>query len=406
MTDTQPPMQESHDYRPRRRTGVSKNFYFVSMAIVALSGFVVGTRQTELAAIMAPLIGVKTSTEALDLAVVQKAYRELKANYDGTVDSSVLADGAARGMVAAVGDRYTIFMDKTEAEQFSKELSGEVTGIGCELGVRNDAATVVRVLENSPAAQAGLLAGDQFISVNDSSVEGLDSSEVASKIRGPEGTTVKVAVKRGEETKNFSITRAKLSDPSVRSSVENGIGTLTITRFDANTAALTRQAAQGFVTQGVKGVILDLRDDGGGYLDAAQDVASLWLRDKVIVTEKTNNTVKGTIRTKGEPVLENIKTVVLVNGGSASASEIVAGALQDHKAATLIGEKTYGKGTVQKLIDLPDGRQLKVTIARWFTPNGKNITKEGIAPDTAVQLTSDDRNTGRDPQLEAARKIF
>lgn len=406
MTDSQPPMQESHDYRPRRRTGVSKNFYFVSMAIVALAGFVVGTRQTELAAIMAPLIGVKTSTEALDLAVVQKAYRELKANYDGTVDSSVLADGAARGMVAAVGDRYTIFMDKTEAEQFSKELSGEVTGIGCELGVRNDTATVVRVLENSPAAQAGLLAGDQFISVNDSSVEGLDSSEVASKIRGPEGTTVKVAVKRGEETKNFSITRAKLSDPSVRSSVENGIGTLTITRFDANTAALTRQAAQGFVAQGVKGVILDLRDDGGGYLDAAQDVASLWLRDKVIVTEKTNNTVKNTIRTKGEPVLENIKTVILVNGGSASASEIVAGALQDHKAATLIGEKTYGKGTVQKLIDLPDGRQLKVTIARWFTPNGKNITKEGIAPDTAVQLTSDDRNTGRDPQLEAARKIF
>jgi len=399
-------MQESHDYRPRRRTGVSKNFYFVSMAIVALAGFVVGTRQTELAAIMAPLIGVKTSSEALDLAVVQKAYRELKANYDGTVDSSVLADGAARGMVAAVGDRYTIFMDKTEAEQFSKELSGEVTGIGCELGVRNDAATVVRVLENSPAAQAGLLAGDQFISVNDSSVEGLDSSEVASKIRGPEGTTVKVAVKRGEETKNFSITRAKLSDPSVRSSVENGIGTLTITRFDANTAALTRQAAQGFVAQGVKGVILDLRDDGGGYLDAAQDVASLWLRDKVIVTEKTNNTVTDTIRTKGEPVLENIKTVVLVNGGSASASEIVAGALQDHKAATLLGEKTYGKGTVQKLIDLPDGRQLKVTIARWFTPNGKNITKEGIAPDTAVQLTSDDRNTGRDPQLEAARKIF
>ncbi len=242
--------------------------------------------------------------------------------------------------------------------------------------------------------------------MNDSSVEGLDSSEVASKIRGPEGTTVKVAVKRGEETKNFSITRAKLSDPSVRSSVENGIGTLTITRFDANTAALTRQAAQGFVAQGVKGVILDLRDDGGGYLDAAQDVASLWLRDKVIVTEKTNNTVKNTIRTKGEPVLENIKTVILVNGGSASASEIVAGALQDHKAATLIGEKTYGKGTVQKLIDLPDGRQLKVTIARWFTPNGKNITKEGIAPDTAVQLTSDDRNTGRDPQLEAARKIF
>jgi carboxyl-terminal processing protease len=176
-----------------------------------------------------------------------------------------------------------------------------------------------------------------------------------------------------------------------------------ISRFDQDTGSLARQAAESFKSQGVTGVVLDLRDDGGGYLDAAKDVASLWLTDKIVVTEKTNGKVTDEIRTSGTPVLAGIKTVVLVNGGSASASEIVAGALQDYKVATLVGEKTFGKGTVQKLITLPDGRQLKVTIARWYTPNGKNITKEGISPDKTVQLTTGDINAGRDPQADAAR---
>lgn len=401
MTEATPP---NHPTTPRhRRTGVSKNIFFVAMALVALVAFVAGTRSQELYAVAAPLFGIKVSSDTLELALVQKTYQELKANYDGKLDTSALIDGAARGMVAAAGDRYTVFMDKSEADDFNMQLNGEVTGIGCELGVRSDQPTIIRVLADSPAQKAGLQAGDVFISVNDTSVVGADSSTVAGKIRGNEGTSVKVTIKRGEETKEFTIVRAKLSDASVRWSQANGIGLLTISRFDADTAKLARQAAEEFKAEGVKGVILDLRDDGGGYLDAAQSVASLWLSGDVIVSEKTDGKTTDTIKADTNPVLSGIKTIVMVNGGSASASEIVAGALQDHKAATLLGEKTFGKGTVQKLLNLPDGRQLKVTIARWYTPNGKNITKEGITPDQTVELTSADANAGRDPQLDAAK---
>ncbi len=390
----------------RRKQGVSQSIFFVSMALVGLVGFVLGTRSTELYAAIAPVFGVKASADQLDLGIVQKAYRELKANYDGTLDQSALVNGAARGMVAAAGDRYTIFMDKKEAADFAKELSGEVTGIGCELGTRGGQPTVVRVLADSPAQRAGLLAGDVFVSVNDESVVAAEPTAVASKIRGDEGTSVKVTVKRGEETKSFTITRAKLNDTSVRWSVIDNLGVITISRFDSDTAQLTKKAASDLKDQGVKGVILDLRDDGGGYLDAAKEVASIWLNGQVIVSEKTNGKTTDTIKADTNPILGGVKTVILVNGNSASASEIVAGALQDHKVATLVGEKTYGKGTVQQLIDLPDGRQLKVTIARWYTPHGKNITAAGITPDQTVQLTSDDANAGRDPQLDAAKKAL
>jgi carboxyl-terminal processing protease len=390
----------------RHSSGVSKNVFFVTMALCLLVGFIAGTRNTELYAAVAPLIGKKASSATLDLELVQKAYQQLKVNYDGKLDDAALVDGAARGMAAATGDRYTMFMDKTEAEEFARQLSGEVSGIGCEIGIRSKQPTILRVLPDSPAEQAGVKAGDTIVAVNEESVEGFDSANVAEKIRGEAGTSVKLALLRAGETKQFTITRAKISDKSVRTSVTNGIGTMIISRFDQDTAQLTREAAQNFKDQGVKGVIVDLRDNGGGYLDAARDVASLWVENQVIVTEKTDGRVTDEIRTRGTPLLKGIKTVVLVNGGSASASEIVAGALQDYGLATLIGEKTFGKGTVQKLIDLPDGRQMKITIARWYTPKGRNITKEGISPDKAVQLTSEDINAGRDPQLDAAKQAF
>ncbi len=406
MTE-QEPRHEPHAPVRRKRDTISKSFYFVSLAAVALIGFAVGTRHLELYAAVAPLFGAKVSSATLDDALLQRTYRELAANYDGKLDTSKLVDGAARGMVAAAGDRYTVFMDKDEASEFGKELSGEVTGIGCELSVRAGQPTIVRVLKDSPAERAGLLAGDVFVKVNEESVVGSDASQVASRIRGQEGTSVKVTVQRGGEEKLFTMTRAKLNDPSVRWAMQGTVGVLTISRFDNDTAKLARQAAESFKSQGATSVILDLRDDGGGYLDAAKDVASIWLKaGTAIVTEKTDGQVTDTINASGGALLEGMKTIVLVTGGSASASEIVAGALQDNKAATLLGEKTFGKGSVQKLIDLPDGRKLKVTIARWYTPAGKNITKEGIAPDTTVTLTSEDRNAGRDPQLEAAKKAL
>jgi carboxyl-terminal processing protease len=404
VTESAPPIhQHGQESRSKKASGVSKNTFLLSIFFVALVGFVAGTRSTQVYSVIAPIFGIKASGDTLDLQIVQKTYQELKANYDGTLDTSKLVDGAARGMVAAAGDRYTVFMDKTESEDFAKQLSGEVSGIGAEIGVRSDQPTILRVITDSPAEKAGVMAGDLIVSVNGVSVDKADAATVAEKIRGEAGTSVKLVLKKGDVTREVTIVRAKINDASVRWSVKDGIGTMIISRFDQDTGSLARQAAESFKSQGVTGVVLDLRDDGGGYLDAAKDVASLWLTDKIVVTEKTNGKVTDEIRTSGTPVLAGIKTVVLVNGGSASASEIVAGALQDYKVATLVGEKTFGKGTVQKLITLPDGRQLKVTIARWYTPNGKNITKEGISPDKTVQLTTGDINAGRDPQADAAR---
>ena len=380
----------------------TRAWYIAIVCAVAISSFVAGTRSDQLWAAIAPVFGIKASSDTLDLLSVQRTFQKLKANYDGTLDTNALIDGANRGMVAAAGDRYTVFMDKSEADAFNKELNGEVSGIGAEIGVRSGQPTILRTLTNSPAEKAGVQAGDAILGVNDLSMRGASAADVAEKVRGEVDTTVKLTLKRGNDTKEFTITRAKVSDPSVRTSVKDGVGIMKISRFDDQTGTLASEAARSFKDQNVKAIILDLRDDGGGYLDAARQVASLWLDKKVIVTERTGDTVTGTLKADGSPLLGGIKTVVLVNGGSASASEIVAGALQDHKAATLIGEKTFGKGTVQKVIELPGGRILKVTVARWYTPNGKNITKEGITPDTSVVLTSADMDAGRDPQMDAA----
>lgn len=387
----------------KKNKGISKGTFFFVIVLVAMGGYLMGTRSDQLMASVAPLFGIKMSADTLDFSSAQETYRQLKANYDGELDKKALIDGASRGLVEAAGDPYTVFMDREEAAKFAKEMAGEISGIGAEIGVRSGEPKILRVIPDAPAEKAGVQANDQILGINDESAKGLSAEDAAKKIRGDEGTSVKLTLKRGNDVKELVITRAKVSDKSVRSSVENGIGVLKLSRFDDQTASLVRQAAEDFKRQNVRGVVLDMRDNGGGYLTAARDVASLWLRDEVIVIEKEGEKVVDRIRATGNPVLDATKTVILINGSSASASEIVAGALKEHGKATLIGEKTFGKGTVQQMVPLSGGRQLKVTIARWFTPNGTNITKEGIAPDTKVQLTAEDADAGRDPQMQAAR---
>jgi len=389
------------------KSGISKNVFFLTIAVVAVIGFVAGTRGNELLGAVAPALGFKVETETLDLSSVQKTYQQLKVNYDGNLDTQKLIDGASRGLVAAAGDQYTVFMDADEAKDFDDALSGDIGGgIGAEIGVRNDQPTIIRVLADNPATKAGLQAGDVIISVNSESSKGWTADKAADAIRGDVGTTVKVGVQRGSETKEFTITRATVSNPSVQSRIDNGIGILTITRFDGETGDLARKAAQNFKQQGVSKIVLDLRDNGGGYLTAAQDVAGLWLDDKVVVSERTNGKVTDELKSGDNPFLNGVPTVVLVNGNSASASEIVAGALQDHGVATLIGSKTFGKGTVQKVINLEGSARLKVTVARWYTPNGKNITEQGIEPDKKVTMSAEDVDAGRDPQFQAAKKLL
>lgn len=386
----------------KSKAGISRTVYFFSIAAVAVIGFVMGTRSTELLAAVAPIFGFKTAG-TLNLNSVQQTYQQLKANYDGQLDEKKLVEGASRGLVAAAGDQYTVYMDAKEAAEFNKDLSGEIGGgIGAEIGIRSDRPTIIRVLSNNPAEKAGVKAGDTIVAVNDQAAASWTADKTASEIRGEAGTTVKLVVARGNDTKEFTITRQVVNNPSVQSMVKDGIGILTISRFDEQTGGLARAAAESFKQQNVHGVILDVRGNGGGYLTAAQDVAGLWLDDKVVVSERVNGKVTEELKSGSDSILKDMPTVVLVNASSASASEIVAGALQDYKAAALVGEKTFGKGTVQKVLNLGGGAVLKVTVARWYTPHGKNITKEGIKPDQAVDLTAADADAGKDPQMEQA----
>ncbi len=389
--------------QPRDR-GISKSTLFIVIALTAVVAFIGGTRSDEIIGFIGPTLGIKVQTGTLDLKSVQVTYQQLKGRFDGTLDDKKLIEGANRGLVEAAGDQYTIFMNATEAGEFDKSLSGDIgAGVGAEIGMKDSRPYVVRVLPDNPAEKAGVHAGDSIVSVNDESTTGWTSEKTATKIRGDAGTTVKLSVLRGAEAKEFNLTRAKVNNPSVSSIIENNIGIMTITRFDEQTGDEAQRVAQTFKQSGVKGVVLDLRGNGGGYVTAAQDVAGLWLDDKLVVSERTNGKVTDELRSGRNPVLQGIPTAVVVNGGSASASEIVAGALQDNNAALLVGDKTFGKGTVQQIVDLVNGARLKVTVGRWYTPNGKNIHKEGIMPNTSVGLTQADSDAGHDPQLDAAK---
>ena len=384
---------------------------FVKVAAVVLVlalGYIAGTFNNQIISAVAPVFGIKAYSGTIDLSSLQQTYQQLKANYDGTIDDSKLVEGATKGMVDSLGDEYTLYMNNAETKNFNNELSGTIGGgIGVELGLRSGKITALRILKDNPAEKVGIQVGDVLVKINDQVIPADQTVGVAaSHVRGEVGTTVKLTVLRGSDTKDFTITRAQVTNPSVYSKVSGSVGIMTITRFDDQTGQLAREAAQSFKNQNVKSVVLDLRGNGGGYLKAAQDVASLWLNDQVVVSERTKGKVVDELRSGTDPILAGIPTAVLVNASSASASEIVAGALQDHGVAKLVGEKTFGKGSVQKLIALPGESQLKVTIARWYTPNGKNISKQGIAVDKQATLTVDDINAGRDPQLDAAKALL
>jgi carboxyl-terminal processing protease len=262
----------------------------------------------------------------------------------------------------------------------------------------------VSPIEGFPAAKAGLRPRDVVAEINGKSAFDLSVTEAVNKIRGQVGTNVKLKIIRDNEELNFDIKREQITIPSVESEIlEGNVGYLKISRFSEDTDDLARQAADEFKRASVKGVILDVRNNPGGLLDASVELAGLWLpKGDTVLEEKRGGVTMQTLQSNGPATLKGIPTVVLINEGSASASEIVAGALKDNGAATLLGAKTFGKGSVQQLEELPDGGILKVTIARWYTPGGKNIDKEGIKPDKAVEQTAEDFKNNKDPQKDAA----
>ncbi len=388
---------------PKGEGRVPTAILILGFVFVAGIGFVAGAFNSQLFGSFNTLIG----KDQLDLSSVQATYQAVKDNFDGDVDDAKLIEGANRGMVEALGDNYTVFMNAKESTEFDDSLSGKIGGgIGVELGDRDGATTVIRVLRDNPAEKAGVAVGDVLIAINGESVKDQTTSDIVTKIRGDVGTTVKLTMIRDNQLKDFTITRAQVTNPSVYGSVVDGVGVMTITRFDDETGSLARKLAAEFKNANVKGVVLDLRGNGGGYITAAQAVAGIWLDNKVVVTEKRDGKVTEELKSGGSPILNGVPTTVLINSSSASASEIVAGALHDHKVATLMGETSFGKGSVQKLVNLTSGTMLKVTVARWYTPSGINISEKGISPDKAIARTEEDFNNGRDPQLDAAKASF
>lgn len=393
----------------------SKNYkqhYLPALIIVvAFSiavGYIVGAYHFQITALIGPVFGYKAHSGSIDLTSVQETYNKLASNFDGSLDTKKLIQGASRGLVEAAGDDYTVYMNLDEAEEFSNDLSGNIGGgIGAEIGTRNSKIIIIRALKDNPAEKSGLMANDIILNVNDESTAGWTVEKTVGLVRGEVGTTVKLTIQRDSEVKDYVITRTIVSNPSVDSEIKDGVGILTLYRFDSQTGDLATVAAQGFVKESVKGVVLDLRGNGGGYVDAAKQVAGLWLDSKTVVIEKSGKITKDTVTTaRGRAILADVPTVVLVNGGSASASEILAGALQDYGLAKLVGEKTFGKGSVQLPLNLSDGGILKVTVAKWYTPKGKNINKSGIKPDISIELTKSDVNEGIDPQINAAIKAL
>ncbi len=380
--------------------------WFLTLVIVAIVSFVAGARSDALFANVASVFGVRTSNKTIDLSSVQKTYQELVANYDGKLDTQKLIYGANRGLVEAAGDPHTAYMDPDETKEFDKSLSGQIGGgIGAEIGLRNNKPTIIKPLENSPAQKAGIKAGEAIVKVNDEASSDWSVEKVVSKIRGEVGTSVKLTLLSGGQTREVSVVRQNIVSPAVESEIDGEIGILKVNRFGDDTVSLSRKYASEFVEKGVKKVILDLRNNPGGTVGAAQGLLGIWLDNQVAMTERRGSEIVKTLRTTGTPILGNMKTVVLINGNSASASEITAGALREYGKATLVGQKSYGKGSVQIVLGLPGGSQMKVTEARWYTPKGKNIDKTGIEPDVKVDLSSDDVNNNVDPQMDKAKSL-
>ena len=343
---------------------------------------------------------------SLDYSSVNQLYQAIKTNYDGKLTEQQLIDGMKTGLAEATGDPYTEYFNAKDAKDFNAQLQGSFTGVGAELGQDSDKnLIVVAPIDGSPAAKAGLRAQDIILKIDGKSTAGMSIDDAVKKIRGEKDTKVTLDIFRNKsESISLTITRADIKVPSVTSKIlDDNIGYLQITQFSDDTASLAQKAAQSFKDNNVKGVILDMRDNPGGLLDAAVHVSSIWLPEgKTILQEKRGGKVITTYKAEGNDILSGIPTTVLINSGSASAAEITAGALGDNKVATLIGEKSYGKGSVQQIQELQGGAEVKVTVARWYRPNGQNIDKKGIEPDQTVKMTDDDYKNGTDPQKDAA----
>lgn len=321
--------------------------------------------------------------------------------------------GALTGLVASIGDPYSAYFDPDRAQAFRQDLAGELEGIGAEIGIKQKQLTVIAPLPGSPAERAGLRTGDAILAINEKGTAEMALEEAVAQIRGPRGTTVELLIvsRGGQTSRKVRIERAVIHVESVRQKsvpLPDGrtAALVTIAHFNEDTAVRFDAAVREVIAEKRAGIILDLRNNPGGFMETAIDVASAWLDHRIVVRERKRDGAVVEHESNGLARLQAIPTVVLVNEGSASAAEILAGALQDYGAATIIGAQTFGKGTVQHLTNLADGSAVKITIAEWLTPKGRSIEKDGITPDVLVKIMDEDVENGRDPQMERALQIL
>lgn len=353
-----------------------------------------------------------------DAGLLLEVWDLIHSKYVEPVTDIKLFYGALSGSVAALGDPYSMFMEPKVASNFTDELQGKFEGIGAEIAIKKDRLTIVAPLPDSPAEAAGLKAGDKVFMIDDYDTAGIELDEAVQRIRGPKGTKVVLTVMReenGDEPLKIEVIRDEIHFKTVRGEIKPGnIGYIKVSHFNEDTTETFEKVLDDLLDQGAQTIILDLRNNPGGYLNRAVDLASFWVDDEVIVVEKFGEHYpdiltldkKRVHKSTRRALLKGIKTVVLVNQGSASGSEIVAGALQDYGLATIIGKKTFGKGSVQELEELSDGSSVKITIAKWLTPHGRSIDDEGIEPDLEVEMTDEDYNNDLDPQMDKAMEVI
>lgn len=399
---------------------VPKSFVgLIAALLIAFSfsaGFLVGQEQGVRSVVPVgegKVLGVGEVPPGLDkdvnFSLFWNVWNLVKDEYvDQPISEKDLLYGSLKGMVAALGDQHSLFFDPEMAKEFASQLSGSFDGIGAEIEVKDSQLVIIAPLPGTPAEKAGLLTGDRILAIDGVETAGMPVDEAVKRIRGQKHTTVTLTISRDgwTQAKDYPIVRDTIVVESVKYTLrDDKIAVITIASFGEDTSRLFKIASDQAIKDGAKGIVLDLRGDPGGYLNAAIDVSSAWVGESTVVIEKIKDQEQKNIGTS-LATLTGMPTVVLVNGGSASASEIVSGALQDHKDATIVGEQSFGKGSVQDYRDLPDGSAVKLTIARWYTPNDRSIDKLGITPDVIVPMTQADVDAGKDPQMDKAIEIL
>lgn len=348
----------------------------------------------------------------IDFSLFWDAYSKLQHNFidPSKIDNQKVIYGAVEGMTKSLGDPYTDFFDPTQAKLFESDLAGSFDGIGVEIGIKQNTLTVIAPLKGTPGEKAGLKSGDMILKIDGKDATSMSTDEAVNLIRGPKGTSVTLTILRDgwNSAKDIKITRDTITVPSMSWEIKNNdVAYIHINEFGETLPSDFKSAALKILQSPAKKIVLDLRGNPGGYLEAAQNIAGWFLPNGQTVTIEDfgQGKARQTYKSEGNAELANYPTVILIDQGSASASEILAGALRDNRNIELIGTKSFGKGSVQEVINMRDGSFMKITIAKWLTPKGNSISEVGLTPDVKVEITDQDIQVNKDPQLAKALEI-